>query len=1746
MKLDLWRLNGDEVSGARVTLLPAMEPPQGGAEAANLDPHPQGTASSEDPHPAGADAESGENRAASFQCIHVQLQGGAPWGFTLKGGLEHGEPLIVSKIEDGGKAALCRMMQIGDELVNINGTPLYGSRQEALILIKGSYRILKMIVRRRNVPIIRPHSWHLAKLSEARPEAGTMHFPPDTFSLSWHSGCETSDLSMQWNQLSRHCSTDKSSSIGSMDSLDQPSQTYYEGNLSPIDQNMYHNKRDSAYSSFSASSNASDYTVSLRTEESASMDCILQDLGPCKHNDGRYLQTGNGVSETSDDASLHRPGGHSEPNSRPPSGTYEQNLALSCKAPPQPPLRRDSLRAPKSHPSQEKRRASAPVDLLNATGSWASDDFLSTQDKGRDGRRCGQTFSLCSEHMKDCLPADQYYMLNSHPDKCQKCTEPPASENSKPCTERPSGKKATINHLTCENGKDVHKTENIQATSALLINCTTSCTKEQLTTQSTRWHSALEQSPDAEQSSDLTNCSNGSEPKSMQEGHQWTVSPLHSMQRHRNSRRLKENTKEQLCEDSSFHDECNRNLSKDNHKFKVRTENDGSLHQSGNRIPSTLKSYPDLERSSSVPNGTADPQREPHHSLESTSENTGGLRPAHSTEVLVEECKDQEEAKLHVKKPGSSRFRSAQIRRRSERFATNLRNEIQRRKAQLHKSNGSTTLLCGEEPVEEMEEPSECPSPPRLPLPPPPPPPKTRSIRPQDKKAKDKWKKDSTECLLEMPKNVQVSEVERVSDHVMVNTATFDEKWADSHPKPNQSISEEKPASGLQCGTSSEYLNQEPKEPMLDEVVRPTGHLPDRTVAVTDVKWSTPCPSPDFERQRAQQVSYGGGGRWTWSPEQRLQPKSRQPKESQSERTVNESPPKAYATEPEIAPAPTRITQETILLPFADRRKFFEETCRGGPASHLPSLVVQTRKPNCRPKHAEPSVFQPVVSDCRNLRRLSVDHSYSPPSPVRPEVSVAYTDCGLNQVADQTVFYNQVKHSSEHEYIRALSRTCNIHGTVVHEPCMYCSGDICPAMVKMNFQASHHSCCFHQHQWPRCGERCCPSQHKVLEESSFAHNDTWSCRKPCFQELPLEEWEKPAQINRKSSKSVSEINHYKSGFQRTSPLRPRCDRDHEWPVCYRSVSSQDLSCDCERPVRVLDIAAYEDGLVEPPPLSVRGRAFSESHINFEPQTSRVRERREPLLAKLEETPPEPQGVAKKKGPPRPPPPNWGRLGMRRASHQHLYNTADTSSTGPISRSVPPEASSLQQQEQHWRADMEAARQRSQSLPLEKMHGGFLKPVAIQPSQVNCQFQQEYSNSMSTNHSSKQDNTHNFCYNLPERKEGPLVIDTNQDGTIRLDTRRFESNGDLDRSTGSEAGDRSSLSSCTEEWHRSQPVSPGPATGHMQEGVEEEEEEEGSCQAEATRRLPVRMTSEELMRDVAGRDRSLAMVLSQGSGMVTTAEVMGELFSKGDRQSWTEHFEKDWSAEKPYENPGQERYEFQPISPPPPAGSISPTSYSAYYNTSAGKAELLNKMKELPEVTEDDSEGEEVDAELAEKKLQLIESIGKKLSVLQEAQRGLLEDIGANTSLGEEVETLVRTVCKPNELDKYRMFIGDLDKVVNLLLSLSGRLARVENALNSLDPETTQEEKLVLMEKKRQLTEQLEEAKDLKEHVDRREKVVHDTVSRYLTADQLLDYHHFVKMKSALIIEQRELEEKIKLGEEQLKCLRESLPNSREY
>ncbi|XP_057574512.1 protein Shroom4 isoform X4 [Hippopotamus amphibius kiboko] len=1213
-----------------------------------------------------------ENRPGSFQYVPVQLQGGAPWGFTLKGGLEHCEPLTVSKIEDGGKAALSQKMRTGDELVNINGTPLYGSRQEALILIKGSFRILKLIVRRRNAPVSRPHSWHVAKLLEGCPEAATnMHFPSEAFSLSWHSGCNTSDVCVQWCPLSRHCSTEKSSSIGSMESLEQPGQAIYEGHLLPIDQSTYPNQRDSAYSSFSASSNASDCALSLRPEEPASADCIMQGPGSTKAPNGRLnvAETSGGGRRTS--------GGHLTPNSQMlshPQEVHHSGPAKAARGPPQPPVRRDSLQASRAQLlNGEQRRASELVDSLQQNEKPSSDTTLSPRNANRFCCLSGQD-QVTNEGHQNCE-------LSQLPESSQKGSEHLLMEASAKAIGFPKA---------YDKASSIDSSPLNQA-SAELAKASSFGNPPHITGHR---HSAPEQLLVSHfQHVHLdTRDSKGMELPAGQDGQEWTLSPLHSSHAGKKGPcPLAGGTQDQSSKERKARPVDDRPLGSGHQNPSSSPHGEADAH-----LPE--RSFQDPNRASRADSELASQQSFASGSLaQPTRDCSSTTKGAGSTEATEEgDSEPKECGRVGGRRNGGTRGRSIQNRRKSERFATNLRNEIQRRKAQLQKGKSPLSQLCDtKEPVKETEEHLESP-----PLP------------------------ASNSSLLSSYKKP---------------------------PSPRDKLFNK---SVILRAWSSECLSKAPEghesRTGLEGRMSP-GQRPSQSSLSLNTRWKASDPSSsDSEKTNVHRGVRGG--HWRWSPEHNLQPHVA---------LATEGP--SNPGDKELKASTAQAGEEAILLPFADRRKFFEESSKSLSTSHLPGLTTHSKSFTQRPKPIDQN-FQPMSSSYRELRRhpmdqsyhstdqpyRATDQSYHSMSPLQSETPT-YTECFASKGLEQSMCCKPL-HCGDFDYRRTCSYSCNVQGAVVHDPCMYCSGEICPALRKRNMMPNCYNCRCHHHQCIRCSACYHNPQHGTLEDSSLAPGNIWKPRNLTVQDFPGDKW-KPVPGNRKTSQSG-------------------------------------------------------------------------------------------------------------------------------------------------------------------------------------------------------------------------------------------------------------------------------------------------------------------------------------------------------------------------------------------------RQEFQHFSPLQGAPGI-PTSYSTYYSISVAKAELLNKLKDQPEMAKMGLGEEEIDHELAQKKIQLIESIGRKLSVLREAQRGLLEDITANSALGEEVEANLKAVCKSNEFEKYRLFIGDLDKVVNLLLSLSGRLARVENALNSIDSEANQE-KLVLIEKKQQLTGQLADAKELKEHVDRREKLVFGMVSRYLPQDQLQDYQHFVKMKSALIIEQRELEEKIKLGEEQLKCLRESL------
>ncbi|KAG5833500.1 hypothetical protein ANANG_G00276580 [Anguilla anguilla] len=202
-----------------------------------------------------------------WRLVDVLLTGGAPWGFSLKGGLEYHEPLIITKVEEGSQAWAVRL-QVGDEVVAVNEYPLSGYRQEAIGLVKGSHKTLALGVRRRTETVNRPHSWHSIKFAEAQSEASKRRTTDTVVSRSqYDASLSSDDLSRGWDHTNLRRVSNQFSSLGSMDSLEHcpppcPTGPLSQAKPSSSVEYLGGAKRDSAYSSFSTGSGTPDHILS--------------------------------------------------------------------------------------------------------------------------------------------------------------------------------------------------------------------------------------------------------------------------------------------------------------------------------------------------------------------------------------------------------------------------------------------------------------------------------------------------------------------------------------------------------------------------------------------------------------------------------------------------------------------------------------------------------------------------------------------------------------------------------------------------------------------------------------------------------------------------------------------------------------------------------------------------------------------------------------------------------------------------------------------------------------------------------------------------------------------------------------------------------------------------------------------------------------------------------------------------------------------------------------------------------------------------------------------------------------------------------------------------------------------------------------------------------------------------------------------------------------------------------------------
>ncbi|XP_036151048.1 protein Shroom2-like isoform X2 [Monomorium pharaonis] len=170
--------------------------------------------------------------------------------------------------------------------------------------------------------------------------------------------------------------------------------------------------------------------------------------------------------------------------------------------------------------------------------------------------------------------------------------------------------------------------------------------------------------------------------------------------------------------------------------------------------------------------------------------------------------------------------------------------------------------------------------------------------------------------------------------------------------------------------------------------------------------------------------------------------------------------------------------------------------------------------------------------------------------------------------------------------------------------------------------------------------------------------------------------------------------------------------------------------------------------------------------------------------------------------------------------------------------------------------------------------------------------------------------------------------------------------------------------------------------------------------------------------------------------------------------------------------------------------------------------------------------------------ELVMRLDRKLEVLRAEQEAVKEEGEMNETLGARVAARVSAVARPPETSKYRNHVEEVGKITSLLLGLSGRLARAENALYGMPADHG--ERKILESKRDKLMDQLEEAKVLKNNIDKRSDNMSAILAKYLNEEEFADYQHFINMKAKLIVDGREIQDKVKLGEEQLAALKEAI------
>ncbi|KAI4884710.1 hypothetical protein NFI96_024806 [Prochilodus magdalenae] len=1655
----------------------------------------------------GGVGEAGEG----WRSVSVSLCGGAPWGFTLRGGREHGEPLIITKVEEGSKASAARL-QAGDELININDVSLSGYRQEAICLVKGSHKTLTLVVKRRNESMSRPHSWHATKFNERESEIGK---PQSTPSPVWQTRYDasslSSDLTAGWDQTNLRRVSDQFSSLGSMDSLEHGSHSYPPERLSPSKSNansiehLGGGKRDSAYSSFSTSSGTPDYTLSK--SNAASTENMLykvsqwdsgnrpsngrhsQSLGEGVRQDDRiaYLQPLLGTNGRESPKTEEQPGYRHSGSGRASTGPVwhipdmKKTMAPS-PPPPTPPTRRDSFAATKVHekvlaPSypegpgvhiQSRKRADKVSEISDSScQSYNPPPKGDTLNSYVAAENCNQealylnsnkTYSLSTTDVRVGHPPYTHLPYHQRQYSDESTYHAPSRMSSAPKPQNMSSCYSSMQELPT-NSHTQHNSQNQIRRHVASLSST-----------------AIDQNPDTHSASRYYCVTSRQHPPGLSQAslvrvEDWKANSVTGILHSGDERSSQVLQKDKFITPQVPHHHSNN---KDSNGYYRQVDGQHRTYTAINTtslddVPVKGSDVRGIKKQNVMPNSDTHlinnppsiinnpPSKEPeqgrmaaplqireasqeHSPCKSDAsicpQNTPLLHSLSQESSRLNDNQDEMESENSQQDSGDPQT-NRQV-RRTDRYATTLRNEIQMRRAQLQKSRSAAALSGSVETEEE--------------------PPFWKATENSTPSSDGSFTSTYKDHLKEAQARVLKATSFRRRDlepvlleHSGAEVLSNIRKDTPSLPSVSEVPSSKATSGGNQvtriCGRKRFSVEKKVRsfsepdkinEMGVDEEPAPLDNAPS---LIGRRKFFEAKGKPAYQKPMPKQNPQIPDDARLAKPEGKPQP-------AQSDNTARDSHARATAAEnspSEGQDGPNSLHRLGTFAEYEATWKTQKVEPRSSGRYHsadniLDQAVEERKKPAC---FHERSRSSPSDDFCAQKILVQGRKSAEYPSSER-------------KLSD---------HDSSSPSQNLTSSLSTEYGSWFFVPDRLNEGGYSDSVFQQNLEPPPSLAIKGDHDKNLCSDPL-PAHHKSPPNPA--------CSSPYFPDHSI----LPENTSSSFTKSKDSIS--------SRPPLPRLDK-YKCPEATPPLStSQGTATTSHSPVR------------DPPSVPVPAQVYWKDQDYCRVPKSKE----EQLLESTPLVPPSPSA-----------PPVHQPSGLTRPTMEGHRSPSPQFAPQRLT-DKPPVSVSLQDE-----ASGRMDRVTDDRTTVKKV------PIKIVHSESNAEKEsRQYLYPSGDAPPSPRGSTVSSlsCLATPQQSSSPFCTYTrqrDQEGEVP-DTAMGNQKEQEPHATvaGPQEQDGQQKDSSVEE------SSNGVSSVNLSSSSSNSEEDE---------------KREVLARDIIDKDKSLAEILDQ-SKMRTTMDLMEGIFPQGEQLMEEAHQRRRAAPKQASSRNSEDRREEDNM-----AAVASLVTSSAYYSTSAPKAELLIKMKDMQEQSvELDSEEEleeDNDSDLANKKQELIESLSKKLQVLREARESLQEDMQDNNALGDEVETTVQAVCKPNELEKFRMFVGDLDKVVSLLLSLSGRLARVENALNSLEEDASLEERRTLTEKRKLLIRQHEDAKELKENLDRRERLVYDILASYLQEESLADYEHFVKMKSALIIEQRKLEDKIKLGEEQLKCLMDSLP-----